>query len=117
MRKNNRGEDLKYLLGCNIKQLRGDSGFSQAELAEKADISIPYLGAVERGEKWPSSTTLAEIAYSLSLEPHDLLKPESTSSQEVRKVINKLTTDISALVNQSVRKLNNIAKESKDLDK
>ena len=111
MRKNNRGEALKALLSRNIKLFRVHSGLSQAELAEKAGISVPYLGAVERGEKWPSPATLAEIARSLSLEPYDLLKPENASSQEVRKVVAKLARDISTLVNQSVKTLNNIARD------
>ena len=117
MKINNRGEALKSLVSRNIKLFRVHSGFSQAELAEKAGISVPYLGAVERGDKWPSSATLAEIAYSLGLEPHDLLKPENTSSREVRKVVDKLTRDISLLVSQSVKVLNNIAKESGGSDK
>jgi len=112
MRKNNRGEALKSLLSRNIKLFRINSGLSQAELAEKAGISVPYLGAVERGDKWPGPATLAEIAHGLGLEPYALLKPENTSSQEVRKVIMKLEKDISALVNESVKALNTIAKDS-----
>ena len=111
--KNIHGEGLKNLLGHNIKLFRIHSGFSQAELAEKAGISVPYLGAVERGDKWPSPTTLAEIARSLRQEPYDLLKPENTSSQEVRKIITKLTREISALMNQSVKMLNNVANDPK----
>jgi transcriptional regulator with XRE-family HTH domain len=110
-KKNNQGEALKALLSRNIKLYRVHSGLSQSELAEKAGISIPYLGAVERGDKWPSPATLAGIARSLGLEPYDLLKPENTSSREVRKTVAKLTKDISALVNETVKTLNNIAKD------
>lgn len=109
--KNIHGEGLKTLLGHNIRLFRLTSGFSQAELAEKAGISVPYLGAVERGDKWPSPTTLAEIARSLKQEPYDLLKPENSSSLEIRKIISKLTKDISALTNQSIKMLNNISSD------
>ena len=112
MKKNARGEALKSLLSHNIRLFRVDSGLSQAELAEKAGISAPYLGVVERGDKWPSPATLAEIAYSLGIEPYDLFKPESISSREVRKIIAKLARDISAFTGQSVKLLNSIAKES-----
>ena len=111
MKKEKSGEALKILLGRNIKLFRVHSGLSQAELAEKAGISVPYLGAVERGDKWPSPTTLAGIACSLSIQPYDLLMPESKSTQEVRKVIAKLEKGISALVNESAKALNTIAKE------
>ena len=111
MKKNARGEMLRSLLSRNIRQFRVDSGLSQAELAEKAGISTPYLGAVERGDKWPSPATLADIAYSLGIEAYDLFKPESASSREVRKIIAKLARGISAFTGQSVKLLNSVAKE------
>ena len=111
MKKNSRGEALKSLLSRNIKLFRVDSGLSQAELAEKAGISAPYLGAVERGDKWPSPATLAEIAFSLGIEPYDLFKPESAHSREAKKIIAKLARDISALAGQSAKLLNSIAKD------
>ena len=106
-----RGETLKSLLSRNLKLYRVHSGLSQAELAEKAGISVPYLGAVERGDKWPSPTTLEALAYSLGHEPYALLLPEGKSSQEIKKFMVKLEKDISALVNQSVKLLNSVAKE------
>jgi transcriptional regulator with XRE-family HTH domain len=112
MRKRDRkGEDLKALFSQNIKQYRLASGFSLEEFAEKAEISVPYLCAIERSEKWCSPSVFVKLAHALGLEPHDLLKPESASSREVKKVVSKLAKDISALVNQSVKLLNNIAKE------
>ena len=111
MNKNKRGDALKSLLSRNIRLYRVHSGLSQAELAEKAGISVPYLGAVERGDKWPSPTTLAAIAHSLGHEPYALLIPESKSSQEVKNFIEKLDRDITALVSQSVKLLNSIVEE------
>jgi len=111
-KKNNQGEALKILLSRNIKLFRVHSGLSQEELAEKAGISVPYLGVIERGGKWPSPATLSKIAHALNLEPYDLLKPENASSIEVRKIVSKLAKDISVLVNESVKMLNNVTKES-----
>jgi transcriptional regulator with XRE-family HTH domain len=116
MKKNDRGEALKSLLSHNIKLFRVDSGLSQAELAEKAGISTPYLGAIERGDKWPSPATLAEIAFSMGIEPYDLFKPESASSREVKKIIAKLAKDISAFAGQSAKLLNSVAKEGSVLE-
>jgi len=110
-KKNNQGEALKSLLSRNIKLFREYSRLSQEELAEKAGISVPYLGVIERGGKWPSPATLSKIAHSLNLEPYDLLKPENESSIEVRKIVSKLAKDISVLVNESVKMLNNVSRE------
>ena len=111
MKKSKPDDALKSQLSHNIRQFRIDSGLSQEALAEKAGISVPYLGALERDEKWPSSGTLGNLASSLAVEPYDLFKPESAASREVRKVVAKLTKDISLLVNESVKMLNNISKE------
>jgi transcriptional regulator with XRE-family HTH domain len=88
------------------------SGLSQEQLAEKAGISVPFLGAIERGEKWPSPETFAGIAYGLEVEPYDLMKPENSSAQDVRTIVARLARDISALVNQAVKTLNTVARES-----
>ena len=81
------------------------------ELAEKAEISVPFLGAIERGEKWPSPTTLAGIAQGLGISPYDLLKPETTASQDIKKITSKLIKDITSIVNQSVKMMNTVVKE------
>jgi transcriptional regulator with XRE-family HTH domain len=111
-KRSGRGDALRGLVSRNIRQFRAISGLSQEKLAEKAGISVPFLGAIERGEKWPSPETFANIAYGLGVEPYDLMKPESVSARDVRKIVAKLARDISALVNQSVRTLNTVAKES-----
>ena len=107
-----KGEVLRSLVGLNIKRFRINSGLSQEEMAEKAGISVPYLGAIERGEKWPSPATFAGIAQGLGVEPCDLMKPESASSQELKKITQKLINDITVLVNQSAKKMNTIVMEN-----
>jgi len=101
-----KGEALKGLLSKNIRRYRELAGYSQEELAEKAGISLPFLGALERGEKWPSPSTLAGVAHGLGLNPHDLMKPEDTVSQEITKITGKLVQDINSAVYQSVKAIN-----------
>ena len=108
---NGKGEVLKSLLGLNVKRFRVNSGFSQEELSEKAGISIPFLGAIERGEKWPSPSTLAGIAQGLGINPYVLLKPEDIASTDIKGITSKLIKDISALVNQSVKMMNTVVNE------
>ena len=63
-------------------------------------------------EKWPSPATLAGIAESMGIEPYDLMKPENTSAQDIRKITDKLIKDITSLVNQSEKNMNTIIRES-----
>jgi len=115
-RENDGGEDLKYLLGKNIKRFRGNLGYSQEELAERAGISTPFLGAIERGDKWPSPSTLSEIAKGLEVNPYDLLKPEKVASQDINKITSKLIKDITKLVDNSVKMMNTAVRSNDKSD-
>lgn len=53
------GEEVRQTLAKNIKKLRAQKGFSQAQLAEKADISLPFMSSIEQSSKWPYPDTLA----------------------------------------------------------
>lgn len=44
---------VKSILSGNIRHLRLMKDLSQQELAEKTNISVPFLSALERGEKFP----------------------------------------------------------------
>jgi transcriptional regulator with XRE-family HTH domain len=112
-----KGEVLRSLVGINIKRFRVNSGLSQEELAEKAGISVPYLGALERGEKWPSPETFAGIACGLGIEAFTLMRPEDASSQEVKKIIAKLINDITTLVNSSLNMMNTVIRETSSPEK
>ncbi|MDR1452537.1 MAG: helix-turn-helix domain-containing protein [Candidatus Margulisbacteria bacterium] len=63
------------ILGANVKQFRERLELSQAELAEKADISITFLSDVERGKKWISLYTMLKLANIFQVEIYELLKP------------------------------------------
>ena len=66
------GQAIKDTLGKNIKIVRARRGLSQANLAEKADISIPFLSNIERGIKYPQPDMLSKIASSLGVEVNEL---------------------------------------------
>jgi transcriptional regulator with XRE-family HTH domain len=112
-----KGEVLKSLVSLNIKRFRVNSGLSQEELAEKAGLSVPFLGAIERGDKWPSPTTFAGLAEGLGVEPYDLMKPEDASSLEIKKIVTTLVKDITVLVNRSVKMMNTVVRETNKPDK
>jgi transcriptional regulator with XRE-family HTH domain len=48
------GQAIKNTLGKNIKLLRVRRGLSQADLSEKADISIPFLSNSSEALNTPS---------------------------------------------------------------
>lgn len=60
------------LLGLRIREVRKAKGLSQSELAERASLSLNFIGLVERGMTSPSLTTLSRIARSLGVPVADL---------------------------------------------
>jgi len=101
-----RGAGIKNLLSRNIRLYRETAGLSQEELAEIAGISPPFLGAIERGEKWPSPETLAGIAMGLKVNPYDLFKPELSISSDIQRLTEKMLHDIQTTVNHTLRSIN-----------
>lgn len=54
-------------IGKNIRKYRLMKKLRQEDLAEKAGLSINYVGAIERGEKVPSLETLLVIINALGV--------------------------------------------------
>ena len=73
------GQEIKASLGINIKSIRAFRHFSQAVLAEKADISVAYLSKIERGIKYPKPDVLSKIAEGLGVEVYELFKPDEAN--------------------------------------
>jgi transcriptional regulator with XRE-family HTH domain len=92
------GQEIKNTLGRNIKFLRFRRQYSQANLAEKANISITFLSNIERGLKFPKPDILSRIAGSLDVEVYELFKTDLVP-QDGKELINRLSEDITKNVN------------------
>ena len=95
------GQGIKHTLGKNIKFFRFRRGYSQAALAEKADISITFLSNIERGLKFPKPEILSKIAAALNVEVHELFKAAITP-EDSKELVRSLAEDIAKNVNLSL---------------
>ena len=98
-------KDLRALLSANLKRYRNHRKFTQAEFAEKIDISIPFLSDIENGKKWVSPYTLAKIADTLNIEAYELLKPEKILPDNAVNIIEKYTADIYTVFDKALENL------------
>jgi len=87
------GQAIKTTLGKNIKFLRFRRKYSQADLAEKADISIIFLSNIERGVKFPKPEIMSRIANALEIEVYELFKSDLIPENN-KETINRLSEDI-----------------------
>ena len=112
------GQEIKTVLGKNIKLIRNHRNYSQALLAEKADISITFLSSIERGLKYPQPAVLAQIADRLGIEVHELFKLNLNLksvpiavTEDKKKLINQLSKVMTTKVNDAVTKALNTSME------
>jgi transcriptional regulator with XRE-family HTH domain len=82
------------LVGTNIRRYRKRAGLSQEALAEKLDLSLNFIGQVERGSRAPSFSSLGRIAQVLKVDVQDLFLPLSvkplSAKQDRRQVLRLL---------------------------
>ena len=116
------GQELKATLGKNIKFVRNQRQYSQALLAEKADISITFLSNIERGLKFPKPAVLVQIAEGLGVEVHELFKTDSSPNitpivvrNDSKKMLDRLSKVMTRKVNIAVN--NTMEKVFKDFMK
>ena len=65
-------EEIQLRFGKRIKYLRRLRNLTQAQLAEKIDLSINYISQIETGEATPTFKTLFLLAQGLNVEIKDL---------------------------------------------
>lgn len=72
------GKDTKVTIqqkfGKRVRTLRLAKGYSQEELAFRAEIHRTYLGGIERGERNPALKNIAVIAQALETPLTELFK-------------------------------------------
>ncbi|MCO5051950.1 MAG: helix-turn-helix domain-containing protein [Verrucomicrobiae bacterium] len=57
----------REIVGSNIRTCRTNAGLTLEQLAEKADLSWPYLSEIERGRENISLDRLAKLAQALNV--------------------------------------------------
>jgi len=97
-------EQLRTILGSNLRKFRGRREWSQMELAEGANISMHFLSEIERGNKWPSPENLQNLADALGVEVYELFRPENENDPGMGKFMERFSKDVMIAVEESVKK-------------
>ena len=77
-----RTQSLTYKLGSKIRILRKAAGLTQEQLAEMVDVSVNFIGYIERGQRAPSISTLEQIAQGLDVSLKDLFEFSEDESND-----------------------------------
>ena len=76
-------------LATNLKVLRARYELTQAGLAEKAKLSLSFIGEIEVGRKYPNPEKLDRLAAALFVKPWQLLM-SPTDLLEYQKYLENL---------------------------
>lgn len=58
-------QNLRFILGLKLNQLRKQRGLSLKEVAGKAELAISYLNEIEKGKKYPKPEKILSLARAL----------------------------------------------------
>lgn len=65
-------KEILKTFGEKVRKIRNEKGFSQEELAHKADLHRTYIGMIERAEKNITLLNIEKIAKALEVDIKEL---------------------------------------------
>ena len=75
-------KNITSILSANIKMLRSNLNLSQEELASKCGLHRTYIGAIERGERNITLSSLELLSFSLDVDVPYILTENNKISDE-----------------------------------
>jgi transcriptional regulator with XRE-family HTH domain len=78
-------EDVRRLVGGNVRRLRTAAGLTQAELAAKMGVDRAYVSALELGGRNPTIITLWHLAKALGVRLAELFQERSRPRKSVEQ--------------------------------
>jgi transcriptional regulator with XRE-family HTH domain len=95
---------IREILANNMKENRKKCGFSQAKLAEKADITTQYIAMIEVSRKFPTPEMLDRIAAALEIETHELFAVKPSPEDAMERLYATLAGKMERVVSDAVEK-------------
>ena len=94
--------ELLKLFSKNIRDYRARNNWSQAELAERIDVSVNFLSDIENSRKWASPVTMVKLSEIFKVEVYELLKPANGLPDASGALLSKYTCDIQKIVSEVI---------------
>ena len=94
--------EIIKVLGNNIRTLRKNQNLTQEQLAEKANISVPYMTQIELGKRQASLDIIENIAKALDVPVDGLFRLDPAQNEDINaslktfesSLIKSLTTTV-----------------------
>ena len=78
-------------IGELVREYRLSKTLTQQELAEKSDLSLPFINLIENNRRNLSVDALLKILFAMEIDPSDFFRPLSdTSDDNLQLLIEKI---------------------------
>ena len=78
-------------IGELVREYRLSKKLTQQELAEKSDLSLPFINLIENNRRNLSVDALLKILFAMEIDPSDFFRPLSdTSDDNLQLLIEKI---------------------------
>ena len=108
------------LMGFQIKKIRKYKRISQAYLAEKTNLSVPYISQIERAIKHASLSTVVKIANALEVTVDRLLYGNQKNNrceydEELKELIADCNNYEKRIIYDTMSALKKVIRDNKNL--
>jgi len=93
---------IRETFAKNLRENRRKSGLTQAQLAEKVEISHHYLAMVELARNIPTVDTIERLANALNVEVYELFIVPLSPAMELKKIHETIIADMKQIVSEAV---------------
>ena len=75
-------EDVRRMVGNNVRRLRIAAGITQAELAARLEIDRAYVSSLELGQRNPTVVTLWHVSKALGVKLRQFFDDEKAARRK-----------------------------------
>ena len=93
--------DIKEIFADNLRENRRKCGLTQAELAEKADISTHYVAMIETTKNFPKGDIIERIAKALEIDIFELFVVQN-KEKEIKEMNKTVIKEIKNIIDESI---------------
>jgi transcriptional regulator with XRE-family HTH domain len=95
-------DNIRETFARNLRENRRKCGLTQAQLAEKAEVSTHYIALIELARNIPKVETIERLASALNVEIYELFIVPLSPAMEMKKFHEAIIADLKDIVKESV---------------
>ena len=95
---------LRDVFTKNLRNLRRKCGLTQADLAEKVNVSTHHIGMIEMSRNYPTLELVERIANALNVEVYELFIDNVYSDKELTRLRQEIRSDMVQLLDDFMEK-------------